>query len=266
MITIIFGLPGVGKTALNTYFLKKAFEEERYTLLKDSARRIEEINRKNGRTFEIPNAPPIYADYDVKLHYGYKKWYEPFYANGYYFGFANVNMQTQFLLPGSRVHLSEVQKYFNSRKSQTLPEHVSHAYEMHRHNGMEFYMDVQRVRLIDLNIREIAGRFIEVVELKHDVDDMGTIWSSTFHCREFKKWESVESYLDTGAKTYDNTTYYNDGCIFDEYDSFSCSKLFIPPKGKLYSTLPSRRQAEKDGIQSEFYSTDEPKGYRKKAG
>ncbi len=264
MITIIFGLPGAGKTALNTYFLKKEYEESRYTLLNDTRRRIEEINRKEGRSFALPIKPPIYADYDVKLHVAYKKYFEPFHANGYYFGFNNDRMETQFLLPGSRVHFSEVQKYFNSRKSQTLPEHLSHGYEMHRHNGLQFYMDVQRVRLIDLNVREISGHFIEVLKMEHVKDEVDNIWSSTFHCREFKSWIDVETYLNTGAKLYDETTYYNDGCIFDEYDSFSCGELFVPPKGKTYSMLPSRAQAKALGIESEFYSNDEPKGYRSK--
>ncbi len=265
MITIIFGAPGAGKSSLNTYFLKRTYETRGRELLNYTRKRIEEVNEKSGRDYAIPAAPPIYADYDVKLHIGYKKYYEPYFINGYYFGLANEKMETQFVPPGSKIFLSEVQRYFNSRKNQTFPDWVSRAFEMHRHYGLDITMDLQRPALVDLNIRELCKHFIEVRGMEHKKDNIGSITKTTFHCREFENWLAVEQYQKGGEKTYKETKYVNEGDIFGCFNSYSCFDDFLPPAGKNFSFIPNARKAkeEKKG-DAVYYRTAEPKEYRSK--
>lgn len=265
MITIIFGAPGAGKSSLNTYFLKTTYEQRGRELLKESIRRIQEINERKGTDYSLPTAPPIYADYTVSLHVGYEKYYSPYYINGFYFGLPNENMATQFVPPNSAIFLSEVQRYFNSRKSQNFPDWVSRAFEMHRHFGLDITMDLQRPALVDLNIRELCKRFIEVREMRHRYDVMGQIRETTFFCREFENWLAVEQYQASGAVNYTEKIYRNEGNIFDCFNSFSCADEFLPPQGKDFSYLPPQAQAREEGKDGEmFYRTAEPKEYRGK--
>lgn len=265
MITIIFGAPGAGKSSLNTYLLKETYEQQGRTLLKDARSRITALNKKQGKNYSLPQAPPIYADYDVRLHVGYRKYYEPYYINGFYMGLANGSMNDQlFVPPHSRIFLSEVQRYYNSRKSQTLPDWVSRFYEMHRHFGIEIVMDLQRPALVDLNIRELCRRFIEVQDMVHRYDDMGNIRETVFRCREFDHWLAVEQYLKNGDKTYRESVYRNEGDIFSCFNSYSCFDEFLPPEGKDFCYPPSFRRANESGKVGAIYQRTEPKEYRSK--
>ena len=61
-------------------------------------------------------------------------------------------------------------------------------YSMTIYPRIDVYLDVQRANLIDLNIKEICKRFIEVQEMKHETDYAGRILRTTFICREFGSW------------------------------------------------------------------------------
>ena len=157
MITIIFGAPGTGKTSLNTHFLQTEYKTHGRALLAQTQKRIDEINKTRVKPLALPDKPPIFANYKASFKIGYEKTFEPYYINPFYLGLVNENMPTQYLPPNSKVFISEAQRYYNSRKSSTLPDWVSRLYEMHRHYGMEIFLDVQRANLIDLNIKEICN-------------------------------------------------------------------------------------------------------------
>ena len=198
MITIIFGAPGSGKSSLNTYFLKQVYRREGRSRLERAKELIGRVNEERATPLTVPDQPPIFANYRVKFKTGYEKWFEPYFVNGYYLGLANENMPTQYIPPASAVFLGEAQRFFNSRKSQTLPDWVSRFYEMHRHYHVDFYMDVQRPGLIDANLREICKNFIEVRGMEHEKDSAGRIVHTKFRCWKFGDWTAVEQYLKTG--------------------------------------------------------------------
>ena len=133
MITIIFGAPGTGKTSLNTHFLQTEYKTHGRALLAQTQKRIAEVNRTRVKPLTLPDKPPIFANYKASFKTGYEKTFEPYYINPFYLGLENGNMPTQYLPPQSRVFISESQRYYNSRKSSTLPDWVSRLYEMHRH-------------------------------------------------------------------------------------------------------------------------------------
>ena len=268
MITIFTGAPGAGKSSLSALFLKRLYKKEGRKLQKLSAARIDEINKTRRYPLTPPPLPPIYSDFKVKIPAGYKKHYEPYYINGYYMGLSNERLKTQFLPPYAKVFLGESQRYYNSRKSGNFPDFVSRFYEMHRHYGLDLYLDVQRVRLIDPNIRELCRRFIEVQGMEHTRDKLRRIIHTVWRCREFSNWQAYEDYLNTGAVTYKETTYENDGNIFDCYDSFSFFENYLPEDvpGKDISYLKHLTRAEARFIgadKAEFYKGGEPAAYRK---
>ena len=267
MLTIISGVPGAGKSSLNAYFLYSTYREEGRTLLKRCRAKIEELNKTRLHPLTLPAQPPIYSDFKVKFPAGYKKWYEPYFINGYYMGLSNERLKTQFLPPYAKVFLGESQRYYNSRKSGSFPDFVSRFYEMHRHFGLDIYLDVQRVRLIDPNIRELCRRFIEVQGMEHTRDKLGRITRTVWHCREFGNWIDFEDYLNTGADTYKETTYSYDGNIFDCFDSFSFFENYLPEdvagNDICYLKHLSRAEARFIGAdKAEFYKSGEPVAYR----
>lgn len=267
-ITIIFGAPGAGKSSLLSYFLKQTYKTQGRALLNYARKQIEARNVLRQSPLELPDQPPIFANYAVEFKTGYEKSFEPYFINGYYLGLPNDRMATQYVPPGSKIFLSEAQRYYDSRKSQTFPDHVSRFFEMHRHYGIDVFMDVQRANLIDLNIKELCKRFIEVQGMKHEKDIAGRIVRTTFSCREFESWHEVEQYLKTGAATYHNTTYTNEGDIFRCFNSYSYFEEFLPDEGKAFNYLRFVKRADKNtisAIDEQFYKMSEPSEYRSQA-
>ena len=263
MITIITGKPGVGKTALNTYFCWRTYQTEREQLLKATCDKIELLNESREKKLTVPKEPPIFANYEVKFHVGYEEYYEPYYINPYYLGLANEKLKMQNLPPFSRLFISEAQRYYNSRKSSTLPDWVSRWYEMHRHYGVDIYMDVQRGKLIDLNIRELCKRFIEVQSM--ELDRAGGTWirKTRWTCREFSNMQDFDDYINGDGENYSETTYEYDGDIFECYNSTSCFNEFVPIEGADFHYLPYHSADKPSEEAAMFYNTSEPELYRK---
>lgn len=257
MITIIFGAPGAGKTSLNTYFLKEVYSSQGQRLLRATRERIAKLNIERTTLLSLPDKPPIFSNFPVKLKHGF----EPYFLNPYFFGLSNDRMATQFLPPKSQIFITEGQRYFDSRQSGSFPAHVSRAFEMGRHYGMNFYIDCQRPDLIDKNIRMICTRFIEVRSMEHQTDENDRILQTTFHCRTFPSFVAVEAYLGSGEQTYTEENFINEGNIFRAFNSYGCFDEFVPPEGKNFVLLPFR-QNKRDEANETFYRTEEPKEYR----
>lgn len=264
MITIIFGAPGAGKTALNTYFLQKLYEEEGKELLELTRKSIIEENAKRKVPLTLPEKAPIFSNYKVNLRTGYKRYYQPYFINGFHIGLENPKKHPIMYLPkGSKVFLNEAQKYYDSRKK--VPDWVSRFYEEHRHNIYDFYIDVQREKLIDLNIRALCKRFIELQSVEPVKNWTGDIERTIFHCREFDNYGDVEQYLNGSGKGYRTATHTYEGNIFELYDSYGCADEFTPPEGADYSYMPFLTKAEIQELpkdKSIYYSTFEPDTYR----
>ena len=265
MIVIIFGKPGIGKTSLNAAFLKQEYEQEGEYLLESCCECIESLNFGRKKPLQMPDKSPIYSDFEVSLLVDYEEYYEPYYINGFYFGLKNERLKTMNLPPYAKIHLCEAQKYFDSRKSKTFPAFVSRAFEMHRHYGLDIIMDVQRLGLIDLNVREIAGKFIEVVDCIHEEDACGGIARTTWHCREFDSYQTVRDYLEASGKDYREATYTNEGNIFEIFNSYGCFDEFVPDEGQDFAYLEHLRGKDVKQLPEEiqrYYISGEPKEYR----
>lgn len=197
---------------------------------------ISEENKLRKYPLAFPEEPPIFADYEVKLHIGYHKYWSPYYINGFYFGLQNDSMPVQYVLPGSWIFLTEAQKYFDSRQSSTFPRWVSQAFETHRQYGLNIVTDGQRPQLIDANIRLINACYIEVRKMEN-IDEngkllhrgeRGRIAFSRFYCRKYESNAELQHYLETGNGGTDLPTFVNHGDIFKVFDSFEHRADYFP--------------------------------------
>ena len=265
MITIVFGKPGTGKTA---YLTADAVEymrpsAEGHALYQSCLSQVAALNAA-GACFEIPAAAPIYSNYPITVSRGTHPPVSSFYIDGFHLGFENDDVPILPVYPGSRIYLSEAQRYYNCRRAKDLPDWVSRYYEEHRHFGLNIMLDVQRPGLIDVNIRELCECFIEVAELSHKTDSVGNIVSSTFKLRVFEDWKFVDKYLSSGEKCYTEQSRQFAGNVFKHYQSRSYFKQFVPRdrfSSVRHSDLVGRDVVEDADIAKMFYPQSAPEGF-----
>ena len=226
MITIIFGVPGAGKTALLTHLANMAaFDRERFRACK------REILVKNANGFNL--SVPFHcvaANYDITFQ---KFGYSPRFArriNPFRLGFDNANVKTHFVVPHEFIAITEGQKYYNSRAGgkASFPVWIARFFEQHRHDDLDIYIDVQRPMLIDVIIRDLA-QFIEIQKLDIKTDKFGKICSLKWTVRYMENAKMFDRYMDSGGKdkdTYKESTIIADYNVFELYDSQSCKPKF----------------------------------------
>ncbi|MBR4420756.1 MAG: hypothetical protein IKT32_07715 [Clostridia bacterium] len=239
-----------------TKFVKEIYMTEGRQILRQCKEKIEEYNLEFGKELNLPERVPIYTDYEVKFRVGYEKFYSTYFLNGYYFGLENDDVPVIHVPPFAKVFLTEVQRYYDSRKSASLKPFVSRLYEMHRHNNIDIYLDLQRLSLLDLNIRDLAKQIIFIEDLTHHKDGE-IILSSTWKCKKFASATDADRYFNEGANTYENVTFKYEGDIFKCYDSFSNKDKFIPKNN--YNYL-EHGKVTKDN--KEYYEFNMPKYFR----
>ena len=264
MLTGVYGLPGAGKGCLLTKFAYDLYVNEGRDILRNSCSLIDELNLTRNKKLSYPEKVPIFSDFKISFPVNYKKKYETYFINGFYFGVKNSKLRTLLVPPGSRIFLSEVQRYYDSRKSSSLPSFVSNLYEMHRHWNLDIWLDLQRFSLLDLNIRDIVARFILVEDLQVIKNPLGDIIELIWKCKEFTSAKDVDLYMDKGASTFKDVVFNHKGNIFDYYDSFNNKDKFSPNEGEDFKFL------NHDGYvplsDKAFYDFNMPKGYRTNNG
>lgn len=275
MITAIGGKPGAGKTSLLTALMYNDYSENRQTVLNNCISYIDEFNKTRKNPLEYPTRMPAFANYEVKFLIGYEKYYKPYYINDYRFGLPGGRggkYKIQFIPPGSYIYLTEIERILDNRKTSTLPQWVSRAFQIHRQYHLEIYLDTQRAFGIDPKIREIAGQFLHVHNQQHQKDILGNIYRTIWECYLFKRISDYEDYLSNGnTRNAENIKYEYTGNIYNTYNSFSLGAEFLPPDSKdakfnLLEFLNSDEIKKLKKINPEeyiFYDNLEPEGFRK---
>lgn len=247
MITIIFGKPRVGKTALMTHFATEHMLNPQARQDIKSCRGVVEALNAGGFNLTVPDDHLVFSDYHIQTPHGRRTSYH---VNGFRFGLPGTeNRETMFFPPYARFYLDEAQKYYNSREGQTFSDHVSRAFEVHAHNYWDITIACQRPNLIDLNVRELCGQFIEILDLRHTYV-RGEKWKirprikrSVWTCRVFEDVFALQTYLAGGKKERhlgQRAKYVHEGDIFQLYDSCNFFPLFYRDRyGKDFDLLPS---------------------------
>lgn len=256
MITFVFGKPGVGKTAFLCadavlYLMGSAQSTE---LWLDCCSEVSSLG------YPVPEHAPVYSNFSINVTTGYNKVVGSYYIDGFHLGFENPYVPVMPVFPGSKIYLSEAQRYYNSRKSRELPDWVSRYYEEHRHFGLDIMLDVQRPGLIDVNIRDIAGRFIEMQGVEVS-EDKGCTKSTTFYYREFTSWSEVDRYLTSGAETYKEQTLTVPFNVFEHFRSQSYYESFLPAGD--FWTMPHAEFLDVDDVEfaKTMYQQTPPEGF-----
>lgn len=256
MITIVFGKPGAGKTA---YLAANAIpylnnSTKSLELEEACTSELEDIRERFSYSYTEVLHAPVYTNFKLSTTVG-SETVKAYYIDGFHLGFNNPDVEVMSVLPNSKIFLSEAQRYYDSRK-RGIPDWVSHFFEEHRHFGLDIFLDVQRPGLIDANIREIAGAFVEIESC--DVRDGKTL----FKLRRFEGWTEVESYFAGNAKTKVVYEVYPFD-VFNNFNSFCYNDHFVPHDGDFWQ----EEHPEEDNCdlrqEKVFYRQLAPKGYFK---
>jgi hypothetical protein len=230
-----------------THLLKEAmFDKTRGRNMREAIKG----KNKNGFYLTIPKHA-VYANYDVsgkKFGYSVRRSKR---INPFRLGFddatnkiapSRLGVKTEFLPQYSVVGITEGQKYFNSRMSMYYPDWQSRWFEQHGHNNYDIYIDVQRPKLIDINIRELST-FIEILKKTNKVKS-GRIVSATWLVRKFEGNAELDRYIASGKR---DTTCYAEEKIVASYNIHECynSQMCKP---KFYS---GHMQDDFSGFESE---------------
>ena len=138
---------------------------------------------------------------------------------------------------------------------------------MHRHFGLEIFLDAQRGKLVDLNIRGIASKILRIEEIQHTKTKYGGILSTTWRIREFKNNAELMLYYDTGVGGHEIEPVTHRGNIFEVFDSRKNRKAFYPPDKSGTDFTLLNFYADKDNAPQDlkmYYDTSEPKWFRHK--
>jgi zona occludens toxin (predicted ATPase) len=168
MITIITGVPGMGKTAQLVHMLLKNDE------LGFNARPVFAMGI-NGLVLDHVKCPPVEQWTEQKPDPDDPKLYLD------YFTFP----------PNSIIVIDEAQRIYRPRATSTkIPPYVS-AFETHRHTGVDFILLTQKPHQMDKHVLGLAGRHIHI---KNTI-----LGRKLFEWSEFKNVD-LNSNLDTAIR------------------------------------------------------------------
>ncbi len=237
MITVIFGKPGHGKTAyLSSIGLKYLGCTAEASELKQNS--IEQIRFLNSRGFNysMPDRPPVYTNYPLSAQIGYKKRRDSYYVDGFHLGLENDFVPVIPVVPGSKILMTEVQRYYNSRvPAKDFSDWVSRYFEEHRQFSLDIYLDLQRLGLLDLNVRDICEDIVEVVDVEHKIDYAGNVLESEFLLRKWSSLSAAEAFISNNSlKNYDLVKERFTGNVFESYKSKQFFDAFLPKKDFMF--------------------------------
>lgn len=228
MITIIFGPPRAGKTALMVKMLNDvAFDKARNGAMQKV---ITDKNENEGFHLTVPTHCAA-ANFEITFR---KQGFRPRQARvidpnrlGFYAG-ENSKVKPHFMLPYETYGIMEAQGYYNSRNFANFPAWQSNLFEQHGHNHINFILDTQRPGLIDVNIRDLAN-FIEIRDLRVNYDKNAFLSSIVWTVREFDNAGLVDEYMKSGKRDkalYNERRIITDRNIFKQYNSWSLESKF----------------------------------------
>lgn len=137
MITIITGVPGMGKTALMVAMLLQEAKKGDRPLFVMGVDNLQIDHQPLPKIEDWTYSKPDKDDPSVELHY---------------FTFP----------PNSILIVDEAQKIYRPRASSAKVPPIVSALETHRHTGIDIWLLTQKPSLLDQNVRDLCGRHIHI--------------------------------------------------------------------------------------------------------
>lgn len=240
-------------------FLEKA-PRDRYKLC---LKLIDEWNKK-GYNFEKPEHV-VWSNLTMwSKHYG--KEVVNYTLPAEKIGLYDPNYETWTPAPGSIVIWDEGQLQADGRDSQEMHPRVKAISFLHRKWQIDLLIFTQLDR-IDQTFRKNAT----IVEIDEDIrdtkDKFGFITSSTINFKVFDSYKSYDAYnSNLKSKYYKTTSYTEQGCMFEHYDSYEGAEYFAECAARngglsmvKATKLKNTREAIKKWVETNPYSS--PKEY-----
>ncbi len=198
MIVNVCGDPGTGKTSYLALQAMLAMTINSWNDYLSACAEIDILNAQ-GLNLEKPLYKHLaYGNFWCRSNiFGYAP-RELMDFDGTDFGLPDIEHPTKFIPPYSSIFLMEAQSFLDSRKSRFFRQSVSRAYEIHRHYDLTIWLDCQRETLIDLNVRGISEKIIEMQKLDLKRDSLGRVVKCIWHMRIFNSAEEYDDYLASG--------------------------------------------------------------------
>ncbi len=223
MITQIAGKPRRGKTAFMTaQAVPHLIGLERFEDV-ENCRRIVNAMNQSGYRFTVPDHC-VFANYTIECPFINESSYT---VDPFHMGFDRLNYDTDLYPPYAHFYLDEAQEVYNSREK--LPAFASRYFEKHGHVHFEIMLVSQRFKLIDLNIRDIAERFVWIDGMHHEYSRYGLLKRTIWTYYEFDNFENAEQYQQTGElrRLGRKCEFKFDGNVFQFYDPQGCFPYFF---------------------------------------
>jgi hypothetical protein len=224
MITQIAGKPRRGKTAFMTaHAVPHLIGLERFQDVENCRQLVEPMNA-SGYRFTMPDHL-VFSNYTIDCPFMNETSYS---VDPFHMGLDREYYPTDLYPPYARFFLDEGQEPYNSREK--LPAFVSRYFEKHGHPHFEIMIASQRFKLIDLNIRDIAERFVWIEGMNHEYSKYGLLKRTVWTYYEFDDFESAELFQTTGqlrGGSGRKARFAFDGNIFQFYDPEGCFPFFF---------------------------------------
>ncbi len=242
-LTVVIGGGGVGKTSFIVARVKQLLRLEGQARLQKSSAMIEKFNLDRKIALSLPEKVPVFANFEMLFNMGYEETYSPYFLDEEYFGLPNMDKLVAPVPPYSIIAFQEMDDEYESR-SRNVAKSVAGLYNKRRHFGLEIFMDLHRVMILDSIIRDVTDVFIEIQRQEHEYNFAGRIIKTSWYCREFNDSKEILRYINTNGKegAYKETVYTHTGDIFKCYNTQSCAKDFLPKDGEDFVYLPQRSE------------------------
>lgn len=229
MITVITGLPRVGKTSYMQAVIEELVIRHGDEILKKCKAKIDEYNRERKNALSYPDRVPIYTNIkNSKFHIGYNEDYEPYILEPDKIGVYSEKFKPQYFPPFSTLVIDEAARYFDSHNWNNLKPETARGFEEHAQHGLNIYLIFHKASQADISIKNTAEKFIVILGQEHLRDKLDRITETIWYYAEFDGFERYIDYIN-GGKTPTTKYMRYRGDVFETYDSFAFGKEFMPP-------------------------------------
>lgn len=255
-ITLVYAPPKFGKTLMLSFIFHNLIKDRQRIL---NAKEVLKQKIDEGYPLEKYMSLQHYIFSNVKFiskNFGYSDRVSNDF-NPFEIGLPNEVFKTRFFPEYSIFIWDECQKQLNSRKK--LNRYTSAWFEQHGHSHYEIILATQRPKLVDLNVRDLITRFIDIRKVEFEETKQGV--KTVIYTVEHEDCNSVERYIESGRKEPmgEKKVYKIDCDLRNTYDAFCYSSNYYAGFHDDKLKVEYGPKEENDLLSAKDYTA--PKGY-----